>query len=230
MSQANRYLGSFCLSQRIFPPQIIQGLLTDPSPLLWGISPQTRLGESLPPRPLYLVSTGDHALSHVAIPCQSESITRGDALTLRKENRDDPRIYSVAVRSPPGCDRCVISVRCSLAFSCRMRHVIPVMSRRMRPSKRGKCMTIQEALHKVEEIGYPLNRARVTTEENGAPSEVLGQETLFDPLFWVAFGWSLGWNEKNSLAYDQWWRQPWHGFIDHVSEGKPLDAFFAHIH
>ena len=27
MSQANRYLGSFCSFQRIFPPQIIQVLL-----------------------------------------------------------------------------------------------------------------------------------------------------------------------------------------------------------
>jgi hypothetical protein len=29
ISQANRYLGGFCSSQRIFPPQIIQVLLID---------------------------------------------------------------------------------------------------------------------------------------------------------------------------------------------------------
>jgi hypothetical protein len=29
ISQANRYLGGFCSSQRIFPPQIIQVLLYD---------------------------------------------------------------------------------------------------------------------------------------------------------------------------------------------------------
>jgi hypothetical protein len=32
MSQANRYLGGFCSSQRIFPPQIIQVLLRDVIP------------------------------------------------------------------------------------------------------------------------------------------------------------------------------------------------------
>ena len=90
-------------------------------------------------------------------------------------------------------------------------------------------MTIQEALHKVQEVGYPLNSAHVTKEENGPPYEVIVQEMLFDPLFWFALGWSLGWNEQSRLAYDQWWRRPWHRFIDHFSEGKPVDAFFEHL-
>jgi hypothetical protein len=39
MSQANRYLGGFCSSQRIFPPQIIQVLLVMPPTILFAALP-----------------------------------------------------------------------------------------------------------------------------------------------------------------------------------------------
>jgi hypothetical protein len=85
-------------------------------------------------------------------------------------------------------------------------------------------MTTQEALHKVEEAGYPID-----TEYNGASCGENVQKTLLDPIFWVTLGWSLGWNEEHCLEYDQWWRQPWHRFIDHVSTGAAPDAFFQQI-
>jgi hypothetical protein len=52
VTQANRYLGGFCSSQRIFPPQIIQVLLEIPNrvedfphiDLPWAFSSLARLG------------------------------------------------------------------------------------------------------------------------------------------------------------------------------------------
>jgi hypothetical protein len=90
-------------------------------------------------------------------------------------------------------------------------------------------MTIQEALRKVEEVGYPLHRGYATTEDHGVPCHESVHKVFHDPIFWFALGWSLGWHEKHRLAYDLWWRQPWHRFIDHAAEGKPPEAFFEHI-
>ena len=90
-------------------------------------------------------------------------------------------------------------------------------------------MTIQEALHKVEEVGYPLQHEYVPTEDHGLASSESMQKVLHDPIFWFALGWSLGWHEKNCLEYDLWWRQPWHRFIDHMSAGKSPDTFFERI-
>jgi len=90
-------------------------------------------------------------------------------------------------------------------------------------------MTIQEALHKVEEVGYPIHSSDATIEANGISCGERVQKVLLDPIFWFALGWSLGWHDKNHLEYDEWWRGPWHRFLDHLSEGKPPGPFFEYI-
>jgi len=108
-------------------------------------------------------------------------------------------------------------------------------------------MTIQEAIKKAVEGGYRLNGAdERDTDEAGvhracfawtrnAPDSpwVAGvKEALLDPHFWRALGLALGWHERvetKYLIYQQWWRQPWHRFIDHLADGYTPEAFFARV-
>jgi hypothetical protein len=108
-------------------------------------------------------------------------------------------------------------------------------------------MTIQEAMNKAIEGGYHLNSADgMDTDEAGAHREcsagtrndtastwVAGvKEALLDPQFWRALGLALGWYagvDKKCLIYEQWWRQPWHRFIDHLADGHTPEAFFARV-
>ena len=87
-------------------------------------------------------------------------------------------------------------------------------------------MTTQEALKKATEVGYHIHSADSTTTDNGSSCMVGVQETLLDPIFWFALGWALGWNEKKCLGYDQWWREPWHRFLDCLADGKTPEDFF----
>jgi hypothetical protein len=108
-------------------------------------------------------------------------------------------------------------------------------------------MTIQEAMKKAIEGGYHLNGADgMNTDEAGAHREcstgtrndttstwVAGvKEALLDLHFWRALGLALGWHERvdtKCLIYEQWWRQPWHRFIDHLADGHTPEAFFARV-
>jgi hypothetical protein len=108
-------------------------------------------------------------------------------------------------------------------------------------------MTIQEAIKKAIEGGYHLNGADgMDTDDAGAhracsawtrndtdSTWVAGvKEALLDPHFWRALGLALGWHERvetKCLIYQQWWRQPWHRFIDHLADGYTPEAFFARV-
>jgi hypothetical protein len=108
-------------------------------------------------------------------------------------------------------------------------------------------MTIAEALQKAAEGGYHSNgsddrdtdSARAnsacsagTRTENDSPCVAGVQEPWLDPHFWRALGLALGWHERaetKCLIYHQWWRQPWHRFIDHLADGYTPEAFFARV-
>jgi hypothetical protein len=108
-------------------------------------------------------------------------------------------------------------------------------------------MTIQEAMNTAIEGGYHLNgfdgrdtddaganRACSAWTRNDTDSTwVAGvKEALLDPHFWRALGLALGWQagvEMKYLIYHQWWRQPWHRFIDHLADGHPPETFFERI-
>jgi hypothetical protein len=108
-------------------------------------------------------------------------------------------------------------------------------------------MTIAEALQKAVEGGYRINGSdSMDTDEAGAhsvcsawtrsdndtPCGVSVHEAWLDPLFWRALGLALGWHDGVAtpcLIYEQWWRQPWHRFIDHLADGHTPEAFFARV-
>jgi hypothetical protein len=108
-------------------------------------------------------------------------------------------------------------------------------------------MTIQEAMNKAVEGGYHLNGADgMDTDEAGAhracsawtrddtdaPCSAGMTAPWLDPQFWRALGLALGWHEgvaTKCLVYEQWWRQPWHRFIDHLADGHPPEDFFARV-
>jgi hypothetical protein len=108
-------------------------------------------------------------------------------------------------------------------------------------------MTIQEAIHKAVEGGYHLHGSDgMDTDDDGAhracsawtrnatdSTWVAGvKEALLDPHFWRSLGLALGWYKGVAtpyLVYEQWWRQPWHRFIDHLADGHTPEAFFARV-
>ena len=92
-------------------------------------------------------------------------------------------------------------------------------------------MTINEALQKATQEGYRFSCCAGEAWHH-APADgdtaLIGKEFL-DPLFWRALGLALEWQkgvEKTCLVYDQWWRQPWHRFIDHLATERTAEAFF----
>ena len=108
-------------------------------------------------------------------------------------------------------------------------------------------MTIEEVLKKATEGGYHRHGSEgMNSDSEGANSAcaawtrkdttstclVTLEETFLDPLFWRALGLALVWHEgvdKKCLIYEQWWRQPWHYFIDHLADGNTPATFFARL-
>jgi len=108
-------------------------------------------------------------------------------------------------------------------------------------------MTIQEAMNKAIEGGYHIHgsdgmdtdaasanrECSARTSKKNDSTWVAGvKEALLDPQFWRALGLALGWHERVAtqyLIYQQWWRQPWHRFIDHLADGYTPEAFFARV-
>ena len=108
-------------------------------------------------------------------------------------------------------------------------------------------MPIQEAIQKAIEGGYHLNGsdgrdtddagangacAAWTRDDTDSPWSAGVQASWLDPHFWRSFGLALGWYkrvETQCLIYEQWWRQPWHRFIDHRADGHTPEAFFARV-
>ena len=108
-------------------------------------------------------------------------------------------------------------------------------------------MTIQEAMSKAIEGGYHLHGSDGRdTDDAGAHRECSAgtrnvidspcsagvKASLLDPHFWRVLGLALGWHEgvaTKCLIYEQWWREPWHRFIDHLADGHTPEAFFARV-
>jgi hypothetical protein len=108
-------------------------------------------------------------------------------------------------------------------------------------------MTIAEVRQKATEGGYRINGsdgmdsddagvhsayAAYTRSDNDATCVAEGKEPWLDPQFWRVLGLALGWHEgvaTKCLIYDQWWREPWHRFIDHLADGHTPAAFFARL-
>jgi hypothetical protein len=115
-------------------------------------------------------------------------------------------------------------------------------------------MTIQDAVTKATEGGYHIKGSDgMDTDYVGANSEysvwtrkdnassfiVPVAETFMDPHFWLALGRGLGWEQAVRTVHavengrptvvtraGQHWLSHWHGFIDHLAEGKTPEAFF----
>jgi hypothetical protein len=88
-------------------------------------------------------------------------------------------------------------------------------------------MTIQEALQKAREGGYPRD---AKPQDLDICVGVLGlhafrtlqiDECFLDPEFWRALGPTLGWQ------HERVWRGQWQRFIDHLAQGKTPASFFA---
>ena len=78
-------------------------------------------------------------------------------------------------------------------------------------------MTTQEAIQKAVDVGYQVHGVG---------------EAFLDPLFWQTLGVALEWHVEchpRYIPYNQWWRQPWHRFIDHLAEGKSPESFFKDL-
>lgn len=105
-------------------------------------------------------------------------------------------------------------------------------------------MRIEEAI----KLAYP-NQAEGAMFGGSQPN---WQTYLMLPGFWQALGKSLGWKDPNpprTYNYGHWrlehdggvtvdekwhtevvqWLFYWHAFIDHLSEGKTAESFFANI-
>lgn len=81
---------------------------------------------------------------------------------------------------------------------------------------------MEKALQKAKESGYKYHIANTVS---------LYACTL-QPSFWQALGKSLGWVEMYSEAEGgriETWPDYWHGFIDHLAEGKDAESFFNEL-
>jgi hypothetical protein len=90
-------------------------------------------------------------------------------------------------------------------------------------------MTIQEALTKAREGGYPRD---LKHQELNIRVGVLGlhafrtmqvDEIFLDPDFWRALGRTQGWQ------HERVWKGYWQGFLDHLAQGKTPASFFADL-
>lgn len=60
---------------------------------------------------------------------------------------------------------------------------------------------------------------------------------FLDPAFWQALGKARGWGFDDAFhdqgmleqQYGTEWKYRWHRFIDHLSQGKDIESFFASI-
>tara|TARA_R110000868_G_scaffold236293_2_gene490316 strand:- start:955 stop:1233 length:279 start_codon:yes stop_codon:yes gene_type:complete len=90
---------------------------------------------------------------------------------------------------------------------------------------------METAIKKARQGGYtaPLHK------DDYAP-------TLLDPLFWQALVKVLpipkiklithgNWDEMANMSIEEMpmWKYLWHNFIEHISDGKPIDDFFNNL-
>ena len=102
-------------------------------------------------------------------------------------------------------------------------------------------MTIAEAMHKATQKGYHLKGSDgMETYYEGANSEfslwtrkdnessfmVAVEETFLDPAFWQALGCAL---DIDGVSSHGEWKNLWHQFIEHLSNGDTPQAFFQHL-
>jgi hypothetical protein len=90
-------------------------------------------------------------------------------------------------------------------------------------------MTIQEALQKASEGGYPRD---ATPQDLDIRVGVLGMHAFctmqvdaifLDPEFWRALGRTLGWYDERM------WKGYWQRFIDHLAQGNTPASFSARL-
>ena len=105
-------------------------------------------------------------------------------------------------------------------------------------------MTIAEAIQKATAYGYRVQSldgidlyfsganteySVWTRSDNQSSLMFRVEETFLDPHFWRALGVALGWREhcqKPYTQYEQWWKQPWHHFVESLASGKTAEEFF----
>lgn len=85
-----------------------------------------------------------------------------------------------------------------------------------------------------------MNKAKIKALEGGyVPNNKSDAEMLLDPLFFQALGKAEGWgwvtpcefgdNENHVCKDCAKWLYEWHSFIDHITEGNPIDEFFNNL-
>jgi len=82
---------------------------------------------------------------------------------------------------------------------------------------------MEQAIKKAIEGGYPRGR--------------IGSASFFcmDKDFWQALGKAEGWGIVQprgagiEFISDEYWKQHWHRFIDHLAEGNSIDSFFNEL-
>jgi hypothetical protein len=90
---------------------------------------------------------------------------------------------------------------------------------------------IREALEKAVDRGYRVEQKDFLLK---LPEFALCQVWL-DPLFWQCLGKAMGWEEvemsdpHRAVNGKAEWHNNWHRFIDHISESKDAESFFANL-
>jgi hypothetical protein len=90
-------------------------------------------------------------------------------------------------------------------------------------------MTLQEALTKAREGGYPHDfqhrelHIRIGVVGLHAFSTIHVDEIFLDTEFWYALGRTLGWH------HERVWRRQWQRCIDHLARGNTPESFFTHL-
>ena len=108
-------------------------------------------------------------------------------------------------------------------------------------------MTIAEAIQKAADYGYRVHSldgmdmyfSGANTEysvwtrtDNLSSFMIPVEETFLDPHFWRALGVALGWREQSNKQYSQhaqWWKEPWHHFLECLASGQTAAEFFASL-
>jgi hypothetical protein len=149
-------------------------------------------------------------------------MTRGASLRSRVKGNFQARFWSSGGRgdSPTDCRK--------LSVWHYIDNFVIILYIQDKGKQRNNRVTFEQAIHKAIVGGYEKHISLLGTHlyyvEKGP--------ILLDPLFWQALGRALGWMEgvgKKYLAYNQWWLQPWHGFIDHLAHGGSPESFFENL-